>query len=204
MNGVSWNRGFWGAPWLALVAAVSVGAGCAKGPPPTLYLLDSTQDEQLPGFERGVAVGVGPIELPSYLDRPYIVTRRTRNMLSISESHQWAEPLKAGVTRELVVNLALKLDTNRVYVLPQRQRKPLDFRVTIDIARFDGATSGRAVLAARWAVSSGDGNETLVTKVSEITVPVPSEGYEVLVRAMSTALSTLSGEIAEEIRRQMT
>ncbi len=190
------------ALWLGLAVVALLGAGCAKGPPPTLYLLDSTPDEQLPGFERGVAVGVGPIELPAYLDRPHIVTRRTSNRLWFSESHQWAEPLKEGVTRELAVNLALVLDSNRIYVLPQRQKTPLDFRVTIDFARFDGTADARAVLAARWSLYDGEARRLLVTKVSEIVVPARSEGYEDLVRAMSTALSMLGGEIAEEIRRR--
>lgn len=202
MNDACQNRRCRRAAWLALMAVALVGAGCTQGPPPTLYLLDSTQDEPLPGAERGVVVGIEPIELPSYLDRPHIVTRRTTNQLRISDSNQWAEPLKAGVTRELVVNLALALDTNRVYALPQRQRTPLDFRVTIDIARFDGTASGLAVLAARWTLSSGAGDRVLVTKVSEIEVAAHGESYEDLVVAMSTALSTLSTRIAEEVRRQ--
>ena len=192
-----WNRHV--TTTVALAAFLLSIAGCATGPPPTFYLLDWGATDQLPGVERGIAVGVGPIEIPEYLNRPQIVTRATRNKLDLSESHQWAEPLKDSVSRVIAVNLAQALDTNRVYILPRRQRTPLDYKVSIDVARFDGSVGGDAVLGVRWTLFGKDGKEMLLTKVSIITEPAESGQYDALVAAKSHTLEILSQEIATAI-----
>ena len=81
---------------------LAVGSGCAKTPAPDIYLLDSAAPTHLPGFEKGIAVGVGPVELAPYLDRGQIISRESATKLKASEGHQWGEPLKAGFTRVLM------------------------------------------------------------------------------------------------------
>ncbi len=117
-----------------VLAAFTTAAGCAKGPPPDFYILNAVTAESIVGEERGIAVGVGPISLPAHLNRSQIVTRATDYRLDLSESHQWAEPLKDSVSRVLVIDLSNILQSNRVYVVPRRQKVSLDFQVSIDIA----------------------------------------------------------------------
>lgn len=186
---------------LCLVAAALTACG-AKGPPPAFYLLDSAAPTQLPGFERGITVGIGPIEAAPYLDRNQIVTRSSGTQLELSEQHQWAEPLRAGFGRVLLVNVGLELDSNRVFALPLRKRRPLDFQVPIEILRFDGVLDGEAVLGARWTLMSGDGDEILSTRVSVIREPVASPDYDAFVAAQSRAMAQLGREIAAAIQEQ--
>lgn len=177
-------------------------AGCAKGPPPTFYLLDVTAPTQMPGFEQGVTVGVGPVETPRYLDRNQIVTRSEGASLDLSDMHQWAEPLKAGFTRALLINLGLALNSNRVYEMPMRRRRPLDFQIPIDVLRFDGVLGQEVVLSARWTVLSGDGKRILMSKVSRLNEPTRAPGFEAFVAAQSRALAQLAREIAETIKSE--
>ena len=175
-------------------------AGCAKGPPPTFYVLHSPATMELTGVERGVAVGVGPVELAPYLDRPQIVNRDSRHRLDLSEANQWAEPLKAGIPRTIAVSLSNLLESNRIYLIPMRRRVPLDYQVTIDMARFDGQLGNDVVLGARWTLFRKDTKEVLVTKVSIIREPSESAEYEAMVAAKSRALVRLSEEIAGAIK----
>lgn len=181
---------------------LAVGSGCAKTPPPDIYLLDSAAPSQLPGFEKGIAVGVGPVELAPYLDRGQIISRESATKLKASEGHQWGEPLKAGFTRVLMVNLGLELDSNRIYEYPTRQRRSLDYQVALDVLRFDGALSGEIVLAVRWTLLSGDGKRVLVSKVSNIEETVQQSSYESFVVAQSRAVVQLAREIADGVRDQ--
>lgn len=181
---------------------LAVGSGCAKTPPPDIYLLDSAALSQLPGFEKGIAVGVGPVELAPYLDRGQIISRESATKLKASEGHQWGEPLKAGFTRVLMVNLGLELDSNRIYEYPTRQRRSLDYQVALDVLRFDGALSGEIVLAVRWTLLSGDGKRVLVSKVSNIEETVQQSSYESFVVAQSRAVVQLAREIADGVRDQ--
>jgi uncharacterized lipoprotein YmbA len=183
---------------------LTVGSGCAKTPAPDIYLLDSAAPTHLPGFEKGIAVGVGPVELAPYLDRGQIISRESATKLKASEGHQWGEPLKAGFTRVLMVNLGLELDSNRIYEFPTRQRRSLDYQVAVDILRFDGALSGEVVLAVRWTLLSGDGKRVLVSKVSSIEEAVQQPSYESFVNAQSRAVVKLAREVADGVRDQNT
>lgn len=182
-----------------LLATLMAAAGCAKGPPPDFYVLHATTSESIVGVERGVAVGVGPIELPAHLNRSQIVTRATDYQLELSESHQWAEPLKDSVSRVIAVNLSNMLESNRVFVIPRRQKVSLDFQVSIDISRFDGRLGEAAILGARWTLYGRNTREPLLSKVTIVYEQTEDGTYNALVAASSLALEALSTEIAEAI-----
>lgn len=187
------------SPLLVLLTTLVAAAGCAKGPPPDFYVLHAQADESIIGDERGLAIGVGPVELPAHLNRSQIVTRATDYQLDLSESHQWAEPLKDSVPRVIAVNLSNILTSNRVFVIPRRQRVSLDFQVSIDIARFDGQLGEAAVLDARWTLFGKDAREPLLSRVSIVTEKTDDATYNALVAASSRTLEVLSREIAQAI-----
>jgi uncharacterized lipoprotein YmbA len=176
--------------------------GCMPQPPPDFYLLDTTAPTAMPGFEQGVSVGVGPVETASYLDRNQIVSRESATKLRLSEQSMWAEPMKAGLTRVLLINLGIELDSNRIYALPMRQRRTLDYQIPIDVLRFDGTLGPerKVVLGARWTLLSSDGKQVVVSKVSRIQEPVKSSDVSAFVEAQSRALARLSAEIAQAIK----
>ncbi len=185
--------------WL-FAAALLMAAGCAKTPPPTFYQLQESASEQLSGVERGIAIGIEPLLVASYLDRPQIVTRGTTHKLNLSEANMWAEPLKESILRVIAVNLSNMLDTNRVFRIPRRNQSiPLAFRLAVNIAQFDGALGGDAQLTARWTLYSHDG-KPLQTRVTVITEPAGGAGYDNLIVAQNRALQALSSEIAESIK----
>ncbi|MBW2209271.1 MAG: membrane integrity-associated transporter subunit PqiC [Deltaproteobacteria bacterium] len=88
--------------WI-IAAVLLVGVGCTTTPPPTFYQLDEPANTMLSGLMRGVAIGVGPINMAAYLDRPQIVTRATDHKLNLSEFNRWAEPLKESVTQNALL-----------------------------------------------------------------------------------------------------
>jgi len=181
-------------------AALLAVAGCATTPPPTFYQLEEPASTQLSGLERGIAIGVGPVNLPAYLDRPQIVIRDTAHKLELSEFNQWAEPLKNSIMRVIGVNLSNMLETTRVFKVPRRDRTiPIEFRIAIDIARFDGKLGGDALLVARWTLY-GRNEKALLTKVSIISEPSGGEGYDNLIAAQNLALQKLSQEIVDAIK----
>lgn len=190
------------ARWLVMALMSSLVLGCAKAPPPDFYLLAPQGPMQLPEFESGVAIGVGPVALPAYLDRNQIVSRQTASHLRLSEQHQWAEPVKAGFTRLLLIALGLELDSNRLYLLPTRQRRELDYRVSVDVLRFDGQLGGEVELVARWTLLNGDGKTILASRVAQIRTGSQGADYNAFVTAQSLAISELGREIARAVDEQ--
>jgi len=189
-------------PLAAAVLAAALASGCAKGPPPKFYVLQTPAATEPAGIEQGVTVGVGPVELPAHLDRNQIVSRETGVKLQLSEGEQWAEPLKNGVTRVLVVQLALTMDSNRIFALPLRQRRPLDFQVAVDVLRLDGVLGQSVVLGARWSILSGDGKKLLLSQVSRIEEGTGGPEVAALVEAQSRAVAKLGEEIGLAIKER--
>jgi uncharacterized lipoprotein YmbA len=184
-----------------IVAALLAVAGCGTTPPPTFYQLEETAGTQLSGLERGIAVGVGPINVASYLDRPQIVIRGAGHQLELSEFNRWVEPLTDSISRVIIINLSNSLESTRVYKVPRRNKTiPLEFRIEIDIARFDGELGGDALLVARWTIY-GRQDKALLTKVSIIREFSGGEGFDSLIAAQNRALQNLSREIFAAIRK---
>jgi uncharacterized lipoprotein YmbA len=190
---------------LLLGAILVWGGGCLGGvsAPTRFYTLVPvavpTTDVNPRTAERGLAIGVGPVTLPGYLDRREIVTRRGREEIELGEFDRWSEPLKDGAIRVLGENLAILLRTDRVALLPWRGSHPVQYQVVVEVARFEGATGADVTLEARWRILGADGKE-LVLRRSTITEVVGAPGYGALVAAMSGALGALSREIATAIR----
>jgi uncharacterized lipoprotein YmbA len=184
-----------------LLIAVTLLAlvGCGSTRPSNFYQLDEPAATRLSGLERGIAVGVGPINLEPYLDRPQIVMRGAGHKLELSEFNRWAEPLKDSISRVIIVNLSNMLESTRVFKVPRRNKTIiLEFRIEIDIARFDGELGGDALLVARWTLYGQD-DKAVLTKVSIISESTGGEGFDNLIAAQNRTLQKLSREIFDAI-----
>jgi uncharacterized lipoprotein YmbA len=183
-----------------IVTALLFIIGCSTTPPPTFYQLEEPAATRLGGLDRGLAIGVGPLNVAAYLDRPQIVTRATAHKLELSEFNVWAEPLEESILRVIGVNLSNMLETTRIFRVPRRDKTiPLAFRVALDIARFDGELGGDVQLVARWTLYRGQGEDALLTRVSIINEPSGGEEYDSLITAQNRTLQKLSKEIVDAI-----
>jgi uncharacterized lipoprotein YmbA len=184
-----------------LLLGLAVGlASCSRAPVADLYLLDLPAVTEPAGADKGPVVGINPLEFPRYLDRPQIVTRDGLNQLHASEIHVWAEPLQHGASRVLLIGLGRALESNRVYLVPQRNSLALDWRVDIEVSRLDGAIHSAVNLTARWSLYGGDESDPRLTRISIIEQPLETAHYRAFVAAQSIALERLAGEIAAAIR----
>ena len=172
-------------------------AGCGSTPPTRLYVLPTLTDAAPPAAagKRELTMGVGPVTLPPYLDRPQIVTRASRAKLSLGEYDQWAASLQESVTRVLAENLSLLIPTDRVMLHPWPRQPAVDYQVTVEVTQFDRTLAGEVVLAARWSLATADGPEVLL-RTARLSAPAGGPEYEATVTAMSRTLEALSRDIA--------
>ena len=142
-----------------------------------------------------LSLGIGPITLPAYLDRPQIVTRTSHAKLDLSEFEQWAAPLQDDVPRVLADNLSYLIPTNHVTVFPWQRSTLIDYQITVDITHFEGTLGESSALTARWRILGEDGRELLM-KTSSFSEQVSGQDHEATVASMSRTLGALSREIA--------
>lgn len=185
----------------ALIAVLLL-TGCSSTEPPRFYLLNPLAEGtnlQRPTSEPCISLGVGPVRLPEYLDRPQIVTRATRDELALAQLDRWAEPLSDAFRRVLAQNLSRLLCTTTVSLYPWRPSIPHDYRLEVQVIRMDGKPGEGVVLEAWWSVSGGPDKKVLAAKQSGFTEPAQNRDYEALVQAHSRAVVLLCRDIAQTI-----
>jgi len=194
------------ALWIVIVSAVMIPLllnGCGSSRQARFYTLSSVQSPPAAGKQTtlsdAVTVGIGPIEIPHYLERPQVVTRTSQNELAVSDFDRWGGPLRPDVSRVVLENLSIMLASNQVSVVPWTQGGILHYRVAVDVTRFD-ATPGKEVwLKAKWTIFGQDGKTPAMVRESNIIEPVGGRDASNIVAAMSQALGKLSQDMANGI-----
>jgi uncharacterized lipoprotein YmbA len=192
--------------WFVFVAGLLSALGCtATTREARFYKLNSLTSPQstanTPGTGASVAIGIGPINFPDHLDRPEIVTRTSGNALQLGEFDRWAGSLEKDFSRVLAENLSILLSTDYVFIFPFTQAAPIDYRVEVEVVRFDGELGKSATLIARWTIwEGGEQKELKSVRRSNIKEPAESKGYEAMVAAMSRTVEDLSRKMAETIK----
>lgn len=175
-------------------------SGCAHTPQPRYYVLSGPQGAANDSVHSGPRIGLGPITLPDYLDRPQIVTRASDSRLVLSNDHRWAEPLAASFSRALLDQLERALPTRAIVLHPWRDSLNIARQVQIEVTRFDRSADGAFRLSARWSVTE-PGKDDTTTRQSDIDIPVNGKGddYDALVSAANSAVAALAATIAAQL-----
>jgi uncharacterized lipoprotein YmbA len=176
-------------------------AGCGSSPVAKFYTLGSADEGRVSAAvsQTPYVVLVGPVSVPDTVDRPQLVLRIAGNQLIVSEQARWLEPLKSAIPRAIASHLAQSLTDARVTAYPQSLGGDADYRVLIDVQRFDSALGDAATVEIVWTIRPAKGGEqkygrTLVREAAG------GAGFDALVAAHARALSAVSLEIAEAIR----
>lgn len=184
----------------ALVAVLL--AGCAHTPKPNYYVLSGPREVTNSAVRSGPPIGLGPITLPDYLDRPQIVTRASDSRLALSNEHRWAEPLAASFSRALLAHLEQALPTQHIVLHPWRSSLDIARQVQIEVTRFERGADGAFRLGARWSVRAAASNTDSGTRQSDIEIPVAAKGddYDALLAAANSAMAALATTIATQLQ----
>jgi uncharacterized protein len=175
-----------------------------------LYVLTADVAKPGPASAQGIPIGVGPVVLPKYLDRPQVVTRTATNSLDQADLDQWGGNLADNFTRVLATNLANLLKTDRVSLYPWQDQVPVDYQVTLDVAKFEQEPDGNTALDTFWRLVDPRNGKVLVMRRSiyrENGAPIvttssgdaATRSYDAVAAAMSRDIAALSRDIAGEI-----
>lgn len=179
-------------------------AGCASSPPPRFYLLSPFPDEiaiQSAADTKCFDIGIGPVRLPEYTNRPQIVTRNSQNEVFRAQFDLWAEPLPETFSRVLGENLSRLLCADSVYYFPwETPRKP-DYFVKVNVIEMNGYLDDKAFLQVQWSIWGDRGKKELFQKRSAYSEPIKGASYEGLVLAYSNMVGQLSRDIAKAMEK---
>lgn len=194
-------RTFFVRSGMVMVALALVLTACSRSPRVTFYTLEPVTRVETAAVTAVPAVSVGPVTLPEVVDRPQLVVRVAANRVEILESHRWAEPLKSEIPRLIAENLRSLLGSSRVSSHLQHAGHEADYRVLVDIQRFESSPGEAVTVEAVWSLRRATGG-TLKTGRSLVREPVEAIGYDPLVAAYGRALLAVSRDLAVAIRAE--
>lgn len=184
-------------PLLAALLALLLAAGCGLfGDRSRFYLLSAAGGA--PAAPHALRVGLGPVGVPAYLDRPAIATRVRSNRLDFARFDRWAAPLSQQIPGVLAEDLAAAGPLS-VVLYPWYPTTPLDAAVRIDLLAFESDDRGAAHLDAAWSlVEPGTGT---VRRSDRTVLAEPADGRsrDAAVAALSRALGELARRIADAL-----
>jgi hypothetical protein len=189
---------------MIIFIAIVLLTGCRSSSPPVQFytlnaVIESSEGQADANVRENLAVGVGPMEIPKSIDRPQLVTRTAPNVLYVDEFHRWAGSLREDFMRTLTANLAILLKTNQVTAYPWEDYFRPDYRVFLDVHRFDGNPGDRIVLDVTCTITDREGRRSLFVHKSRIEEPVAETQFAALVSAKNKTIAKLSRELAQII-----
>ncbi len=180
----------------AVLALLLLLAGCAPfsiGSRNTqsfrYYVLSGPTLSQIPPAS-GPRLGVVPITMPGYLNRPHIVTRDADGVnMHVSDLDRWGEDLGIGISRVLCESLT----AHGKSAVSLRTGVQVDYRLLLEVLRLDGTPGKTVILDALWSIQK----QGKILYGGHVLLEEPAgDTMESMVRAESTLVCNLGGSIA--------
>jgi uncharacterized lipoprotein YmbA len=187
--------------WLILLFVAPLLSACLSTPPTQFYVLEplSESPSSSTASEKKRQIGIGPVSIPALLERKQIVTRLPDNSVKIAEFNQWASPLKDNITQVLTHNLATLQAGDLIRAYPWSAYGAVDYRIIIDIIRFDTRQEQSVNLEANWAIMN-EKNHTLISNGrSKIERSLDDSSYPATVKALNKILGEFSQELSQAL-----
>jgi uncharacterized protein len=186
--------------YVSLILIAVLGGGCGSSPQSRFYTLSpsaATQSTSGASAPAAVAysVSVGRVSVPEIVDRPQFVVSVAANQVELAEQARWAEPLNRAIPRVIAANLAQSLADARVSAFSPEG----DYRVQVDIQRFESIRGEAVIIDAVWSVRPAKGAAPRTGR-PVVREAVAGKDYDGLAAAHSKALAVLSDDIAQAIR----
>jgi len=144
-------------------------------------------------------IGVGPVKIPEYLDRPQMVTVNKAKMLQFAQFDRWGESLDLGLARLVREDLSVMLPKAKLTLYPWNPSMALKYQVVVEVVQLDSELDGDMFFAVQWTVIDVPNSKTVLIKRSEYREAIIPQNYLGLAKTLSTACSTLSTQIAQAL-----
>jgi uncharacterized lipoprotein YmbA len=147
-------------------------------------------------------IGLGPINLPDYLDQQWMVSRGAGNQLYVSAHDQWGEPLRDSFNQVLKQDLALALNQDQIIDYPWYRRTIVDRQVTVDLIDFAfNSSTNCAEIRANWSVLNARTGNLEARGQFVAAQSVAPDAAAVRAEALSKLVNDLAQTLAQQVRR---
>lgn len=187
------------------VCFILVISGCLSvphSPTPRFYLLQAEYGDQISkkiNLGSDVLIGIGPVKIPEYQDRPHIVTQGKEKLLTFAQFDRWGESLDMGIARLIGEDLIAMLPGAKFTLYPWNSSVPVTYQVLVEILQLNSDLDKDLYFVAQWIIIDAKNSKTILIKESEFRQPINPNNYFGLAKTLSITCALLSRDIAEAL-----
>jgi len=144
---------------------------------------------------KAMIIGVGPVKIPEYLDRPQMVTKDKKGILKFDEFNRWGESLDLGTARLIREDLAVMLPGAKLTLYPWNPSIAVKYQVIVEVVQLDSQLDRDMFLVMQWTVIDVQHSKTVIIKRSEFRKAIVPQDYSGLAKTLSAACASLSSQM---------
>jgi uncharacterized lipoprotein YmbA len=148
-----------------------------------------------------LTIGLGPITIPSYLDRLEVVTRLSDTEFAISDTDRWGEALDSNVRRVLAQDLSSELPNAEFVPFPWPRKTQVDYKVAVAFSRLEKSASGQVEVEAAWTIRRGLDNGLIHRGTTNADASAGADQRSASA-ALSRGIAQISQQIAQALQNQ--
>lgn len=165
----------------------------------SLQVMNKNQIKHKFSLPSNLIIGVGPVKIPEYQNRPQIVTKNKDNTLRFAQFDRWGEPLDLALEYVISENLTNILPGATINKHPWNSTIPVKYQVILDIIQLESDLDSDMFLIAQWSILDAVNKKMLLIKRSEFRQQISPHSYFGLVETLNKACASLSIEIAQAL-----
>lgn len=163
------------------------------------YSLQSPRIVATPHTVAYHSLGVGPIKLPSLLDREGVVMRTNAHTLHISDKYLWGGQLEDEFLRALSRQLQARLPNTLIQMLPWEVQQSPQAQIAVQVDQFDGQLGQQAALTGHWELQQPRDGKILGTQNFNLVVTLHDKKVDTLINAQAQLVAQLAAQIAASL-----
>ncbi|MDD4183719.1 MAG: PqiC family protein [Candidatus Omnitrophica bacterium] len=163
----------------------------------TLYASDKEKNSQEFNIPANTIIGIGPVRIPEYLNRPQIVTNNKDKTIFFDEFNRWAESLDFALARLINNDLTLIIPKTSLQMFPWDLTIAVKYQVIVDVVQLENNLNHDLLFVTQWSIIDLEKKRAVFTKRSEFRHDIYPHNYYGLTEALSAATMSLSKEVAQ-------
>lgn len=177
-----------------ILSAVFMLAGCLSTSLPSQFYMLEAENGQTPVSQTNLSIGIEPVKIPGYLDKPQIVLAKINSPeMQLSETQRWAEALSSMMQRTLAYDMGQYLPKSFIKSKTYGTEK-FTYTVFVEVSAMDGILGDQAVLSVWWSIINNDG-KIIAREQSSLKLTL-GNSYADYVAVQSKLVNDLSEQIA--------
>jgi uncharacterized lipoprotein YmbA len=183
-----------------VIALLGLGSGClSRSPDVRHFVLGTTHSTDTSARAPEMALLIGPVRLPAYLERPQIATLEDGGEVELDEFNRWLGGFEENFLRALSLGLAQELGSDRVVAGRSKAPFEIDYQVRLHIDDMIVVEGSGLRVRVRWGLISLKTEAAPQLFVMDELVALAGSSQKDLVRAHEAAVMELVRRIADQV-----